>query len=78
VGTYSLTSVDGSDIQLSAQVGKNIANADLKAGTYQANTAQFVSGYRTPNAISAGVCSSSNSASMQLTLRLMVLLLVQH
>jgi flagellin len=26
----------------------------LKAGTYQANTAQFVSGYRTPNAISAG------------------------
>jgi flagellin len=55
VGTYSLTSVDGSDIQLSAQVGKNIANADLKAGTYQANTAQFVSGYRTPNAISAGV-----------------------
>ncbi len=55
VGTYSLTSVDGSDIQLSAQVGKTIANADLKAGTYQANTAQFVSGYRTPNAISAGV-----------------------
>jgi flagellin len=55
VGTYSLTSVDGSDIELSAQVGKNIANSDLKAGTYQANTAQFVSGYRTPNAISAGV-----------------------
>jgi flagellin len=55
VGTYSLTSVDGSDIQLSAQVGGTIANADLKAGTYQANTAQFVSGYRTPNAISAGV-----------------------
>jgi len=54
VGTYSLTSVDGSDIQLSAQVGSTIANADLKAGTYQANTAQFVSGYRTPNAISAG------------------------
>jgi len=55
VGTYSLTSVDGSDIELSAQVGKNIANSDLKAGTYQANTAQFVSGYRTPNAISANV-----------------------
>jgi flagellin len=55
VGTYSLTSVDGSDIQLSAQVGKTIANADLKAGTYQANTAQFVSGYRAPNPISAGV-----------------------
>jgi len=55
VGTYSLTSVDGSDIKLSAQVGKNIANADLKAGTYQANTAQFVSGYRTPVAIATGV-----------------------
>jgi len=55
VGTYSLTSVDGSDIKLSAQVGKNIANADLKEGTYKANTAQFVSGYRTPNAMSAGV-----------------------
>jgi flagellin len=54
VGTYSLTSVDGSDIQLSAQVGGTIANADLKAGTYQANTAQFVSGYRTPTAITSG------------------------
>jgi len=58
VGTYSLTSVDGSDIQLSAQVGKNIANADLKAGTYQANTAQFVSGYRTPTAITSGVAAA--------------------
>ena len=58
VGTYSLTSVDGSDIQLSAQVGKTIANADLKAGTYQANTAQFVTGYRTPNAIAAGVAAA--------------------
>ena len=58
VGTYSLTSVDGSDIQLSAQVGKNIANADLKAGTYQANTAQFVSGYRAPNAIVSGVAAA--------------------
>jgi flagellin len=47
VGTYSLTSVDGSDIQLSAQVGGTIANADLKAGTYKANVAQFVSGPRT-------------------------------
>jgi flagellin len=55
VGTYSLTSVDGSDIQLSAQVGGKIVNADLKAGTYKADVAQFVSGYRTPEAISAGV-----------------------
>ena len=58
VGTYSLTSVDGADIQLSAQVGKTIANADLKAGTYQANTAQFVSGYRTPTAIATGVAAA--------------------
>jgi len=58
VGTYSLTSVNGSDIQLSAQVGKTIANADLKAGTYQANKAQFVTGYRTPNAIASGVASA--------------------
>ena len=58
VGTYSLTSVDGSDIQLSAQVGKTIANADLKAGTYQASTAQFVSGYRTPTAIATGVAAA--------------------
>ena len=46
VGTYSLTSVDGSDIQLSAQVSGTIANADLKAGTYKANVAQFVSATR--------------------------------
>jgi len=58
VGTYSLTSVDGSDIQLSAQVGKTIANADLKAGTYQANTAQFVTGYRTPNPIASGAATA--------------------
>jgi flagellin len=58
VGTYSLTSVDGSDIQLSAQVGGTIANADLKAGTYQANTAQFVTGYRTPTAIASGVAAA--------------------
>jgi flagellin len=53
-----LTSVDGSDIQLSAQVGKTIANADLKAGTYQANVAQFVTGYRTPNAIASGAAAA--------------------
>lgn len=55
VGTYSLTSTDGSDIELSSQVGGKIANADLKAGTYKANVAQFVTGYRAPDAISAGV-----------------------
>jgi len=55
VGTYSLTSVDGSDISLASQTGGNIANADLRIGTYKANVAQFVTGYRTPSAISAGV-----------------------
>jgi len=55
VGTYSLTSVDGSDIKLDAQVGSTIANSDFKSGTFKSNVAQFVSGYRTPNAISAGV-----------------------
>jgi len=58
VGTYSLTSVDGSDINLSSQVGGKIANADLKIGTYKANVAQFVTGYRTPNAISSGAAAA--------------------
>jgi flagellin len=58
VGTYSLTSVDGSDIQLSAQVGGKIANADLRAGTYQSNSAQFVTGYRTPSAIASGAAAA--------------------
>jgi flagellin len=46
VGTYSLTSVDGSDISLSSRVGGNIANADFYTGTYKANVAQFVSAAR--------------------------------
>jgi flagellin len=46
VGTYSLTSVDGSDISLSSRVGGTIANADFYTGTYKANVAQFVSGAR--------------------------------
>jgi flagellin len=45
-GTYSLTSVDGSDISLSSRVGGTIANADFYTGTYKANVAQFVSGAR--------------------------------
>jgi len=46
VGTYSLTSVDGSDISLSSRVGGTIANADFYTGTYKANVAQFVSAAR--------------------------------
>jgi len=49
VGTYSLTSVDGSDINLSSRVGGSIANADLYTGTYKANVAQFVTAARTPS-----------------------------
>ena len=45
-GTYSLTSVDGSDISLSSRVGGTIANADFYTGTYKANVAQFVSAAR--------------------------------
>jgi len=46
VGTYSLTSVDGSDINLNTRVGGTIANADFYTGTYKANVAQFVSAAR--------------------------------
>jgi flagellin len=49
IGTYSLTSVDGSDINLGARVGGTIANADLYTGTYKSNVAQFVSAARTPS-----------------------------
>jgi len=58
VGTYSLTSIDGSDIKLDSQVGGTIANADLKVGVYKADVAQFVTGYRTPNAIATGVAAA--------------------
>jgi flagellin len=63
VGTYSLTSVDGSDINLSSQTGGKIANAGLKVGTYKANVAQFVTGYRTPGAITSGAAAAPTALS---------------
>ena len=39
-GTYTLRSLDQSDIVISSNVGGNLANADLALGTYSANTAQ--------------------------------------
>ena len=42
VGTYQLSSPSNSPIVLSSKMGGTIANADLTAGTYQANTAQVV------------------------------------
>ena len=40
-GTFALRSLSGGSITLSSAVGKSIANADLVAGTYAANTAQI-------------------------------------
>ena len=40
-GTFALRSLSGESITLSSAVGKSIANADLVAGTYAANTAQI-------------------------------------
>jgi flagellin len=43
-GTYTLRDLDGSSsITLSSAVGKDIRNADIAAGTYSANLAQFTS-----------------------------------
>ena len=40
-GTYTLRSLDQTDIVISSLVGKTIANADLDIGTYSSNVAQF-------------------------------------
>jgi flagellin len=42
-GTYTLRSLDQSDIVISSNVGGTLANADLALGTYSANTAQLAS-----------------------------------
>jgi flagellin len=42
-GTYTLRSLDQSDIVISSNVGGTLANADLALGTYSANTAQVAS-----------------------------------
>ena len=62
VGTYQLSSPSNSPIVLSSKMGGTIANADLTAGTYQANTAQVVTKARAvaaaataPNATTTGL-----------------------
>jgi flagellin len=42
-GTYTLRSLDQSNIVISSNVGGTLANADLALGTYSANTAQVAS-----------------------------------
>jgi flagellin len=42
-GTYTLRSLDQSDIVITSNVGGTLANADLALGTYSANTAQVAS-----------------------------------
>jgi len=42
-GTYSLRSLDQTDIVISSNVGGTLANADLALGTYSANVAQVAS-----------------------------------
>ena len=42
-GTYTLRSLDQSDIVISSNVGGTLANADLASGTYSANLAQVSS-----------------------------------
>lgn len=42
-GTYTLRSLDQSDIVITSNIGGTLANADLALGTYSANTAQVAS-----------------------------------
>ena len=58
-GTYTLRSLASSSITLSSQIGRNINNAGLVAGTYAANTAQVTSTTRAsstsaPTTLSSG------------------------
>jgi flagellin len=58
-GTYTLRSLDQSDIVITSNVGGTLANADLALGTYSANTAQVASknlggSTSAPTAISSG------------------------
>ena len=58
-GTYTLRSLDQTDIVITSNVGGTLANADLALGTYSSNVAQFSTKYRggstsAPTALSAG------------------------
>jgi flagellin len=58
-GTYTLRSLNQTDITISTSVGGTLANADLALGTYSANVAQFSTKNRggstsAPTALTAG------------------------
>jgi len=58
VGTFQLSDPSNRPIVLSSAVGNSIANADLTAGTYQANVAQVVSAQRTGSVAGNGPTSA--------------------
>ena len=68
VGTYQLSSPSNSPIVLSSKMGGTIANADLTAGTYQANTAQVVTKARSVAAIAptAGTTGLLDGAALKI------------
>jgi len=68
VGTFQLSDPSNKPIVLASQVGGNIANSDLSAGTYQANTAQVVSKQRAiANAIPSTITTGTlDGASLKL------------
>jgi len=61
-GTFQLSSPSNSPITLGSAVGGNIANADLSAGTYSANTAQVISASRSQANIQSNFATLDLSA----------------
>jgi flagellin len=60
-GTYTLRNLDGSSsITLSSTVGKDIRNADIAAGTYSANLAQFTTQARSGSTSAPSVLASGD------------------
>jgi len=59
-GNFTLRSLGSSSITLSSQIGKNITNAGLVAGTYAANTAQVTSTMRSGSTAAPTILSSGD------------------
>ena len=60
-GTYTLRNLDGSSsVTLSSAVDKDIRNADIAAGTYSANLAQFTTQTRSGSTASPSVLASGD------------------
>jgi flagellin len=62
-GTYTLRSLDQSDIVISSNVGGTLANADLALGTYSANTA-LVASKNLGGSTSAATAITSNDMTL--------------